>query len=282
MRRPKLLQPSPTSDTRSPDLPSVRYSIAFPLPALYSTRSKRERTPCRNPAASCSARWRRCCSASPPRRRSRNRRSDAQRVFLMVSGTLRPRDRRDRQGPPRARQSLRRRVRPDAAAHAAQRGDRRGGTGARGARRPDRHHRRRLDHRWRQGGAALPRQRHPHTRGAGCAASGEWRAAAVQRADGAAGHGADHAVRRRVLRHRRRHRRARQGEGAVPPSAHHSARGDPRSGDHRAHAGVAVPVHRHPRGGSLRRGHLLERGASVSPMRRRCAGWRCWRAGCRG
>ena len=59
-------------------------------------------------------------------------RMGAERVFLMVSGTLNRDHRRDRQGPPRARQPVRRRVRPDAAAHAAPGGHRGRGAGARG------------------------------------------------------------------------------------------------------------------------------------------------------
>ena len=55
-----------------------------------------------------------------------------------------PQDRRDREGAARARQPLRRHLRPDAAAYAARRRDRGGRAGARGRRRPDRHHRRRL------------------------------------------------------------------------------------------------------------------------------------------
>ena len=71
-----------------------------------------------------------------------------------------PRDRRDRQAAPRARQPLRRHLRQDAAAHAARGGDRRRRAGARGRGRSDRHPGRRLDHRRRQGRPALPRQRH--------------------------------------------------------------------------------------------------------------------------
>ena len=53
--------------------------------------------------------------------------------------------------------------------------------------------------------------------------------------------------------------------------ADHPARGHPRSLADRAHAGMAVPLHRHPRRGSLRRRHLLARGASL-----------CRRAGAEG
>ena len=50
----------------------------------------------------------------------------------------------------------------------------------------------------------------------------------------------------------------------------------------RAHAGMAVALDRHPRRRSLRRGHLLARGA---PLRRRPGAegaCRCWRRRCRG
>ena len=49
------------------------------------------------------------------------------------------------------------------------------------------------------------------------------RAAALQRARGAADHGADDIVGGRVQRHCRRHRRAASGQGAVPPPADHPA-----------------------------------------------------------
>ena len=70
-----------------------------------------------------------------------------------------PGDRRDRQVPPRTGQPLRRHLRQDAAALAARGGDRRRRAGARGQGRSHRHPGRRLDHRRRQGRAALPRQR---------------------------------------------------------------------------------------------------------------------------
>ena len=78
-------------------------------------------------------------------------------------------------------------------------------------------------------------------------------------ADGAPGLDPDDAVGRRVLRHRRRHQRGDQGEGAVPPSAHHPAGRHPRSRGDAPHADVAVPVDRHPRRRSLRRGRVLQR-----------------------
>ena len=55
-----------------------------------------------------------------------------------------------------------------------------------------------------------------------------------------------------------RHRRAHESEGAAAPSAHHAECGRPRSGDHGAHAGVAVALDRHPCRRSLRRRRLLQ------------------------
>jgi amidase len=66
------------------------------------------------------------------------------RVFLMVSGTQ-PQDRRDHQGAACAREPVRWRVRPDAAAYAVEGGHRSRRGGARGPRRSDR------DGRWRLG-----------------------------------------------------------------------------------------------------------------------------------
>ena len=99
-------------------------------------------------------------------------------------------------------------------------------------------------------------------------------------ADGAPGLDPDHAVGRRVLRHRRRHQRGDQGEGAVPPSAHHPAGRHPRSRGDAPHADVAVPVDRHPRRRSLRRGRVLQRIDGVH--QRLGPAWprRCWRAAC--
>ena len=88
----------------------------------------------------------------------------------------------------------------------------------------------------------------------------------LDRADGAPDQRADDDCRRRVLRHSRRHQREDQGQGSAAPSAADAARGDSRSLARRAHAGMAVAVDRHPRRRSLRRGHLLARGA---PLRRR-------------
>ena len=83
----------------------------------------------------------------------------------------RSRHRRDRLGASGTRRSLRRHLRRDAGAHPAPRGDRRHRAGARGAGGPHCHDRRRLHHRRRQSGAALPRQRHRLGGGTGCVAS---------------------------------------------------------------------------------------------------------------
>ena len=85
------------------------------------------------------------------------------------------------------------------------------------------------------------------------------RARRREAADGAPDLDPHHALGRRVLRHRRRHQRGDQGEGAVPPSPHHPAGRDPRSRGDAPHADVAVPVDRHPRRRSLRRGRVLQR-----------------------
>ena len=214
------------------------------------------------------------------------RRAGAERVLLMVSGTL------NRETPEieRVRAALGNRcaaVFDRVPAHTPAQGGGRGrGDGPRRRRRPDRDGRRRLGHRRGQGGAALPGERRPLGGGAGRAAPGEGAGrhdgpAALRGADGAPDRRADDPVRRRVQRHRRRHGRADQGEGAVPPPAHRPGRGRPRPRDHRAHPGVAVPVHRHPRGRPLRRRHLLAGGASL----RRRAGApgprRCLRTACR-
>ena len=85
----------------------------------------------------------------------------ASRAFLMVSGTLN-RETDEIENIRRALgAALRRHLRRDAAAYAARGGDRRRRTGPRRQGRSHRHDRRRLDHRRRQGGAALPRQRYP-------------------------------------------------------------------------------------------------------------------------
>jgi maleylacetate reductase len=91
----------------------------------------------------------------------------ASRVFLMVSGTLN----RQTDEVEKIRRALGNKCVGTfdkmPAALAALGGHRRGGAGARGQGRPDRHPGRRLDHRRRQGRPALPRQRHHHGRGYG-------------------------------------------------------------------------------------------------------------------
>ena len=93
---------------------------------------------------------------------------------------------------------------------------------------------------------------------------------------------ADDAVGRRVLRHRRRHRRAHQGQGAVPPSRHHSARRDPRSrGDAcTRRSGCSCRPASAPSITASRASARTRRTRSPTP--RRCTGCRCWRAACRG
>ena len=61
---------------------------------------------------------------------------------------------------------------------------------------------------------------------------------------------------------------AHQGQGNAAAPAGDPARRHPRSRHHRAHAGMAVSVDRHPRRRSLRRRPVLARGASLC----RCAG----------
>ena len=93
------------------------------------------------------------------------RRRDAERVFLMVSGTLN----RTTDEIAKVRRALGNRfaglfdhMPPHTPRQARDRGGR---DGARGRGRSDRDGRRRLGHRRRQGGAAVPRQRHPQRRG---------------------------------------------------------------------------------------------------------------------
>ena len=104
------------------------------------------------------------------------------------------------------------------------------------------------------------------------------RAAADQPAQGPADLDPDHPVGRRVLGHLGRHRRAGQGEGAVPPSRHHPQGRGARSRGDAPYADVAVPLDRHPRRRSLRRRHLLQR---IEPLRRRLGAARPGAAGAR-
>jgi hypothetical protein len=91
---------------------------------------------------------------------------------------------------------------------------------------------------------------------------------------------ADHAVGRRVHLVRRLHRYARHVKESYGTALMMPSRGDPRPGGHRAHAGVAVPVDRHPRRGSRGRGSLLDQSARRSPTAPRCTRCGCCRAGC--
>ena len=181
----------------------------------------------------------------------------ASRAFLMVSGTLNRADRRDRKNPPRAGFALCRHLRCDAAAHAARGGDRRQRAGAGRQRRPHRHDRRRLDHRRRQGRAALPCQQCSHRGRHRDDPGPPRRGSRNDRANSAPGQRADDDRRRRILRHCRRHQREDPRQGNAAPSAGDAAGRDPRSLALRAHAGMAVALDRHPRRRSLRRGHLL-------------------------
>jgi hypothetical protein len=136
----------------------------------------------------------------------------ASRAFLMVSGTLN----RETDEIEKIRKALGSRCVGtfDAMPPHTPRGrDCRRRAGPRGQRRSHRHGRRRLDHRRRQGGAALPRQRRRTVEGIDTD-PGPWRRrAADDRANGAPDQRADHDRRRRVQRHCRRHQRAHQGQG---------------------------------------------------------------------
>ena len=207
----------------------------------------------------------------------------ASRAFLMVSGTLnRETD---------VIENIRRALGPrcvgtfDAmpAAYAARGRDRGHRTGPRRQRRPHRHRRRRLDHRRRQGGAALPRQRH-HAPSKASTRSAPSRGApppmnaptvrqisvpttiAGGEFTAIAGVTNERTKVKEMLRH-----------PLVMPRA---AILDPAIG--RAHAGMAVAVDRHPRRRSLRRRHLLARGASLCRRPGAEGACRCWRRRCRG
>ena len=124
----------------------------------------------------------------------------ASRAFLMVSGTLN----RETDEIENIRHALGARCVGtfDAMprAYAARGGDRGHQTGPRRQGRPDRHRRRRLDHRRRQGGAALPRQRYRDVDGIDRIRAARRRAAADEATDRAADQRADHDRRRRVHR----------------------------------------------------------------------------------
>lgn len=99
------------------------------------------------------------------------------------------------------------------------------------------------------------------TRSPACARAGE-------AATGSADFGAHYTFSRRILRPGRRNGRTYQGEGVVRASRDHPARGRVGPCDNAAHANVAVPLHRRALGGSLCGGHLLQR---VEPVLR-CVG----------
>ena len=101
-------------------------------------------------------------------------------------------------------------------------------------------------------------------------------------ADGAADHGADDAVGRRVQRDLRRHRRAAPGQGAVPPSADHPARRGARPGGNACtrRNGCGCRPASAPSTIASRASARARR--TPMPMPRRCTGCRCWRAACRG
>ena len=84
---------------------------------------------------------------------------DARAVFVLASGTLARTTDCRRPAPSGARQPHRRGLREDRRPYAAHRCRGRGQRGAGGRRRPARHPGRRLGHRCRQDGGALPRQR---------------------------------------------------------------------------------------------------------------------------
>ena len=157
----------------------------------------------------------------PPRRCvAQMDRLGAHRAFLMVSGTLnRETDEIEK---------IRRRLAPAASAtfdamppHTPREAVIAAAEQARARqRRSHRHGRRRLDHRRRQGGAALPRQRRPHAsrRIDRIRVAQRRRAADMNAPIGAPDQRADDDCRRRVQRHRRRHQRAHQGQGDAAPS----------------------------------------------------------------
>ena len=84
------------------------------------------------------------------------------------------------------------------------------------------------------------------------------RASAREGAADPLGRCADHAFGRGVHSDGRLHRHGAKPEGKLRPSADDAAGGDPRSRGDGPHAGVAVPVHRHPRRRSRGGGHLFD------------------------
>lgn len=89
------------------------------------------------------------------------------------------------------------------------------------------------------------------------------RAPALQGALSVVGNRADDAFRRRIQRYCRRYRRTAAGQRAISTPANHPARRRPRPRRDGAHARMAMAVDRHPRCRSLCRGHLLSRGQSL-------------------
>ena len=75
---------------------------------------------------------------------------------------------------------------------------------------------------------------------------------------------AHHAVGRRIYRLAGCTDTVRQVKESYAPSADDAAHGNPGSGSDGAHAGMAVPVHRHPRGGPRGRGHCSINGQPFS------------------
>ena len=73
----------------------------------------------------------------------------------------------------------------------------------------------------------------------------------------------DHVVGRRVHLVRRLHRHGAAGQGELQPRADDAAQRDPGPGHDRPHAGMAVPLHRHPRRRPRRGGHLLGQPAAA-------------------
>ena len=200
--------------------------------------------------------------------------SDAHSVFLLASGTLD----RETDMVEQVRRALGNRLAGVFArigAHTPQDRCRRGGErGPRRRRRPAGHARRRLGDRRGEDGRLLPRQR--------CDGPGrarqlprpgqrrrQDRAAADKAAGGPHGHGADDAVGRRIHRLGRLHRHGAAGEGELRPPADDAEERRARSARDDPHAGMAVPVDRHPCRRSRGRGHLLARNASRSRRARR-------------
>ena len=109
---------------------------------------------------------------------------------------------------------------------------------------------------------------------------GKTRAPAGQAARGALDRRADDPVGRGVHPVCRLHRHGAACEGKLRPSADDAAGGDPRSGGHRPHAGMAVPVDRNPSGGSCGGGYSARSIRRRSPMACRCRRYDCCPPAC--